>query len=83
MTPGSLMISRLLRQLAHLLPRLPDLCGWSAEVQPLGEGHRLHAEEHWEPHGAAFAEGGAGWSLPQKRKRTNGFFLKKNNVFEM
>lgn len=66
LTPGSLMISRLFRQFAHFLPRLPDLCGRSAEVQPLREGHRLHPEEHWEPDGAAVAEGGAGWSLLKK-----------------
>lgn len=65
------MTSRLLRQFAHLFPRLPDLRGRCAEVQPLGEGHRLHPEELREPDGAAVVEGGAGWSLMGRRQRRN------------
>lgn len=51
---------RLLRGFARFVSRLSALRGWSTQVQPLGEGDRLHPEELWEPDGAALTEGRAG-----------------------
>lgn len=51
---------RLLRGFARFVSRLSALRGRSTQVQPLGEGHRLHPEELWEPDGAALTEGRAG-----------------------